>query len=820
MTLKLRRCKSRQPTLWRGTSDVCTALVLTGLALILLAMSKSMTYDRSLNHAPQHDPSTVERNSRDFSTWNTIIRRSCHRLARAKTQMDLLSNHFEKDLFSSIRPRIGKTFNSQTLEDKKQNILDQCRLQLMELGKEEAIANLRSTQEDHSKLVQEAQNLPAEQYMDLMNHSYSYEKKLLQEFSKKHQKKVDTHVMRREKLAPPPVPPPDLKPEKKKKHHRTLKVRRKDRGRKRKDDEKDRKDREAKVRVSTIKESNLVHNFSTQEVPDEAYLYLALGSTFSTVRDVSQHDHVFDTKLFAKKFAWSAFHHLQGNERDDTAPPLDSARPPDEFQRWTEPSSMKPAASGHPIEQNRRVANLMTDLQNVVEQKQKQKRKSNLTHRERKGFAWCKKMVRERKIYISRADKGGSIYLFDTNTVDDIISETLENPAKFEELQQDPRKNIRQDLNTLLEEKVKDNTILTQEHLLITGRTEKSGQSHSHDFVVNKPHTYPLFKGHKLSKEDFENKKIPPTRMVTASIGGPTYRLGIFLNHVLAPVSLKYCEGELVQDTTHFLQEIRNLNEQGAFSNPSTRIGTLDVDALYPNISRPLAMEALKDALTTCTDYPEEVIATLLDLIKFCLENSVVHYRGRWFKSLDGVPTGGPESGSIANIFVKWMLDKRLLQDPSITRLDRMMSRKRFLDDLWFIWRSTERAFENFKTALNNMGIQSCFTLKGEVGTTVEFLDVKMELIGGRAETSLFIKPTDSDSEQYLNRRSDHSTHVFSGIPYSQFNSEEQLPYALGKMTVQLPSTTYMRNSRTVAIALKSWTSAKTEPSNLTERRS
>ena len=113
------------------------------------------------------------------------------------------------------------------------------------------------------------------------------------------------------------------------------------------------------------------------------------------------------------------------------------------------------------------------------------------------------------------------------------------------------------------------------------------------------------------------------------------------------------------------------------------------------------------------------------------------------------------------------MLDKRLLLDPSINRLDRMMSRKRFLDDLWFIWRSTERAFENFKTALNNLGIRSCFTLKGEVGTTVEFLDVKMELIGGRAETSLFIKPT--DSEQYLNRRSDHSTHVFSGIPYSQF---------------------------------------------------
>ena len=83
-------------------------------------------------------------------------------------------------------------------------------------------------------------------------------------------------------------------------------------------------------------------------------------------------------------------------------------------------------------------------------------------------------------------------------------------------------------------------------------------------------------------------------------------------------------------------------------------------------------MEALEDALRSCTEYSDDLINVVLPLVKFCLQNSVVHYRGNWFKSEDGVPIGGPESGSIANIYVKWMLDKRLLIHPAIAPKNKM----------------------------------------------------------------------------------------------------------------------------------------------------
>ena len=69
--------------------------------------------------------------------------------------------------------------------------------------------------------------------------------------------------------------------------------------------------------------------------------------------------------------------------------------------------------------------------------------------------------------------------------------------------------------------------------------------------------------------------------MVTAAINRPTYRLGMFLNHILQPVSEKYCDGELIKDTTHFIQEIDSLKENNSFYDPTCKVGTLDVDALY-----------------------------------------------------------------------------------------------------------------------------------------------------------------------------------------------------------------------------------------------
>ena len=173
-------------------------------------------------------------------------------------------------------------------------------------------------------------------------------------------------------------------------------------------------------------------------------------------------------------------------------------------------------------------------------------------------------------------------------------------------------------------------------------------------------------------------------------------------------------------------------------------------------------------ALVFTTNYSSEQIDMIVDLVEICIRNSVICYRGRWYNTLLGIPTGGPESGSIANIVVYFVLEQILLPNPKVMALNLMSSRLRFLDDLWFGWRGTERQFALFRVALNEIGKAVGITFKGEVGKSVDFLDVTITLTNeGSFNTKLFVKPT--DASRYLHRRSDHGLHTFSSIAYSQF---------------------------------------------------
>ena len=96
-----------------------------------------------------------------------------------------------------------------------------------------------------------------------------------------------------------------------------------------------------------------------------------------------------------------------------------------------------------------------------------------------------------------------------------------------------------------------------------------------------------------------------------------------------------------------------------------------------------------------------------------------------------------------------------------------MAFRKRFLDDLWFAWFGNKSEFSKFKTALNKIGKKHGITFKGEVGTSIDFLDVSVTLNETHFSTKMYIKPT--DASRYLHRRSDHARHTFKSIPFTQF---------------------------------------------------
>ena len=200
--------------------------------------------------------------------------------------------------------------------------------------------------------------------------------------------------------------------------------------------------------------------------------------------------------------------------------------------------------------------------------------------------------------------------------------------------------------------------------------------------------------------------------------------------------------------------------------NQARYVCTLDVVALYPSIPKEEALVALDHALSEA-GVDETQKEFVKSIVQFSINNSVVQYRGGWYTSKKGIPTGGPDSGSIANIFVKWLFMTKLLQAPEVIRHNHSVCRKRYLDDVFLAWKGTIRQFNQFVSALNAIGSPFGIKFQGSCDKKIEFLDVLIDISGGVIKTKLFVKPTDSPT--YLNRRSYHNHHVFKSLPYSQF---------------------------------------------------
>ena len=95
----------------------------------------------------------------------------------------------------------------------------------------------------------------------------------------------------------------------------------------------------------------------------------------------------------------------------------------------------------------------------------------------------------------------------------------------------------------------------------------------------------------------------------------------------------------------------------------------------------------------------------------------------------------------------------------------------RYIDDIFFIWTNGEDTLKDFikfcdnysssKKMKSNIRYESSSSME-----SVNFLDVKVKLVGNRIQTSLFTKPT--DAHLYLNTKSCHPNHVIKNIPKGQ----------------------------------------------------
>ena len=92
---------------------------------------------------------------------------------------------------------------------------------------------------------------------------------------------------------------------------------------------------------------------------------------------------------------------------------------------------------------------------------------------------------------------------------------------------------------------------------------------------------------------------------------------------------------------------------------------------------------------------------------------------------------------------------------------------RRFIDDIFFLWRGTEEELEKFIKHINSQHEHIKFTATYDrQSRSVPFLDVEVSIDeDGYIQTDLYKKPT--SVAQYLMPSSCHPSHITRNIPYS-----------------------------------------------------
>ena len=226
-----------------------------------------------------------------------------------------------------------------------------------------------------------------------------------------------------------------------------------------------------KARIQEIIKNNIVINLSNFDIPDHVYLYLAKGLNFVPSCKTNTHSLKFDAQNFIRKLEWKAFFaqhpELRNNDNNN-------------IQRDLIVESNK-----HPDFQHTCIDKVKTKLFGWIANHQFKTPKSNLTPAEREGQKWIMEKIKDKKLFLSKADKGGATLILGYDTVIETIEKELFDNTKYEILKQKADTHCEKTTNNIKEivlQLNKNNIINDKDKTLITGLNKNNKMKHSPEY--------------------------------------------------------------------------------------------------------------------------------------------------------------------------------------------------------------------------------------------------------------------------------------------------------------------------------------------------
>ena len=354
--------------------------------------------------------------------------------------------------------------------------------------------------------------------------------------------------------------------------------------------------------------------------------------------------------------------------------------------------------------------------------KVKHKSFDNLKPNERSAI---KTLKMNQDIVIKPADKGGATVILNKS---DYITEgnrQLKNKENYSSLSGDPTKHFTEELKKLI--KSFPDPYKTQ--LL--------------SYIPPNPQPGKFYLLPKIHKPN------NPGRPIVSNLHTLTEHLSHFVEVFLKPYVL--ITPSFIKDTTDFLNKLNNIHH----IPDNTFLVTLDVSSLYTNITHKKGLQALKNTLPD-----DQLTHIILSLTEFILNHNYFIFEDQTYLQLKGTAMGTRMAPQYANIFMS-DLEQKFLEKSQY----KPISYLRYIDDIFFLWTHGEDKLIDFHNQFNLENQDIKLTIKYS-NHEISFLDTNIKLLNNTLATSIYRKPTQSQS--YLHPTSSHPPHTFNSIVYSQ----------------------------------------------------
>ena len=529
------------------------------------------------------------------------------------------------------------------------------------------------------------------------------------------------------------------------------KTRRKNRGRKRK---------LHKQSIALLKRAeqavskNLVINFSDTEIPKYSLAVLSYGPGFIPTPRLDDLQFRIDASNTASKLAW---HCELGNTFDGTELPSSLLKKP-----MTAPCDTR----------DKTVVKISSMLTGFSENFNPSKLRRNFNRYEDEGWKWLVNATHKGDIMVSLADKGNAIVITSPAQMLQVQLEKLSDPDRYICLNSDdPTPQLSSTLYELWFQGLTRGYVSAMQAKKTVGiKRAKTGftKSTADWFKPRFTYGYALLKVHKLCLDQIKAKTMPPARFVSDLSKGLSVRSDKFLAfRWLRDLSVEFAS-DLVRDSTEALKKLEDLSSNDMVNN-SMKSFNLDIVSLYDSLSPELVLKAFDHAVEHLRpEWDPDFVLWLKGLISLSFDSSFLCFRGVFYKSNKGIPTGGTLSVDLANLTVKYVLN-------IIFKLDNFFSQNiilflRFVDDGAGLLDATEDQFHSWISRLNEIS-HSRFNIRftyevNPVNDWTTFLDINFKYISGALETDINRKVTDAC--RYLEYSSHHPRHVFAAVVYSQ----------------------------------------------------